>query len=344
MEKRRNRPPTIHDVARTAAVSVMTVSRVLNNNPSVKQVTRSRVMNAIHSLGYAPNDAARMLKGRSSRTIALVVPTLSDFFASCFHAVQQVAIERGYQTLVVVTGRDSAVEDQQIESLMNHRVSGLILVTIGADTKSLRSFRENGIPVVALDRPITAPPTDTVLVENREGAELGVWHLIEHGHTRIACVSLDSGSYTTQERVEGYMQAMRAAKLDPILCTSLSGNEAMRALVARWAASPDRPTAVFATKRIATVQLIQALHRHSLRVPQEIALVGFDDFELAEVLSTPLTAVRQSPTEIARAAAELLFKRITAAQDKTRNDHPCSKIFFPAELIIRRSCGCSAKD
>jgi LacI family transcriptional regulator len=341
--RRRGRPPTIIDVAREAKVGVMSVSRVINNHPSVKLSTRAKVMKAIARIGYSPNDAARMLKGRRGRTIGLVVPDLSDFFSSCFHAVQEVAIRHDYQTLVVATGRSVAVEEQQLESIQN-RVAGLLIVTSGSDGSRLKMIQESGIPVVALDRPVVGLQADAVLVENRQGAEQGVRHLIEHGHKKIACVGFDSGSYTVRERIEGYQLAMRGAGLQSTLCTNVNSLEAMQALVSRWSAGKDRPTAAFSLKRISSVHLIQALHLHKLRVPEDIAVVGFDDFELAEVLGTPLTVVRQTPTGMARAAAELLFKKIDNLQEGAVAEGQTTKMFFPTELIIRRSCGCPERE
>jgi LacI family transcriptional regulator len=341
--RRRGRPPTIIDVAREAKVGVMSVSRVINNHPSVKHSTRAKVMKAIAKIGYSPNDAARMLKGRRGRTIGLVVPDLSDFFSSCFHAVQEVAIRHDYQTLVVATGRSVAVEEQQLESIQN-RVAGLLIVSSGSDGRRLKMIQESGVPVVALDRPVAGVQADAVLVENREGAEQGVRHLIEHGHKKIACVGFDSGSYTVRERIEGYKLAMRNAGLEPILFTQVNSLEVMQALAQRWSAAKDRPTAVFSLKRISSVYLIQALHLHKLRVPGEVAVVGFDDFELAEVLGTPLTVVRQTPTGMARAAAELLFKKIANLQEDAVSETQTAKILFPTDLIVRRSCGCPAKE
>ena len=342
--RRRGRPPTIIDVAREAKVGVMSVSRVINNHPSVKLSTRAKVMKAIAKIGYSPNDAARMLKGRTGRTIALVVPDLSDFFSSCFHAVQEVARHHDYQTLVVATDRSAAVEDQQLESIQNHRVAGLLIVTSGGDGRRLRMTQESGIPVVALDRPVAGLQADAVLVENREGAEQGVRHLIEHGHKKIACVGFDSGSYTVRERIEGYNFAMRSASLQPILFAKVNNLESMQALALGWTTARDRPTAAFSLKRISSVYLIQALHLHKLKMPEEIAVVGFDDFELAEVLGTPLTVVRQSPTGMARAAAELLFKKIANLRVGTGAEEQTAKMLFPTELIIRRSCGCPARE
>lgn len=339
---RRNRPPTILDVAREADVGVMSVSRVINDNPSVKAETRARVIKAIARIGYAPNDAARMLKGRSGRTIGFVVPDLSDYFASCFHAIQKVAIQHNFQTMVVATGRSAAVEDRQLESIRNHHIAGLLIVPSGSNGKRLKILQDCGIPIVALDRPAAGVQTDTVLVENRDGAELGVRHLIEHGHKKIVCVGFDSGSYTVRERIEGYKQAMRSAGLQPILCDHVNSLDDMQSLVLRWSTGKNRPTAVFSVKRISSVLLIQALHFHQIRVPEQIAVVGFDDFELAEVLGTPLTVVRQSPTDVARTAAELLFTKISSVKEGRLPEQKAAKVLFPVELILRRSCGCSA--
>lgn len=147
-----------------------------------------------------------------------------------------------------------------------------------------------------------------------------------------------------RERIEGYKQAMRGAGLQPLVFLTVNTLEAMQELALRWSTAEDRPTAVFSLKRIASMYLIQALHLHKLRVPQDIAVVGFDDFELAEVLGTPLTVVRQSPTDMARAAAELLFKKIASVRENQLPEHRTAKMLFPVELIIRRSCGCQGRE
>lgn len=335
------RQPTIIDVANAAQVSVMTVSRVINHKETVKPVTRAKVVQAIAKVGYRPNDAARMLKGVPARTISLVVPDLSDFFSSCFHAAQSVALQHDYQTMVAATGRQEKMEIAQLESMGNHRVAGILIVTSGADSRQLKALRQSGVPVVALDRPVFGMDVDAVLVENREGAELGVRHLIEHRRKSIACVAFEKDAYTVRERITGYRQAMRRAGLRLQLHDSVDTQEAMEQLVARWARTQDRPAAVFSAQRISTIRLIRALHHCKLRVPQDIAVVGFDDFELAEVLSTPLTVIAQSPADLARAAAELLFRRIEQVQRIEAVGHQPVKIVFPVRLIVRASCGCT---
>jgi len=145
-----------------------------------------------------------------------------------------------------------------------------------------------------------------------------------------------------RERIEGYKQAMRGAGLQPILCDHVNTLEAMESLVLRWSSGKNQPTAVFSVKRISSVLLIQALHFYKIRMPEQIAVVGFDDFELAEVLGTPLTVVRQSPNDVAHTAAELLFKKISTVKEGRLPTQKAAKVLFPVELIVRRSCGCFA--
>jgi len=335
-----DRKPTIIDVAKTARVGVMTVSRVINDYDTVRPKTRARVLSAIAKVGYKPNEAARMLKGMRGKTIAFIVPDLSDFFASCFHAIQEVAMRHDYQTLVVATGRNAMVENQQIEAIHGPRLAGLLVVTSGNDATRIGALRVAGIPVVALDRPLPGIDADVVLVENREGAERGVEHLIQHKHKRIACVGFDRQTYTVRQRVEGYQKALRAAKLPAMVFDRVNTMDAMTELINRWFSMKNRPTAVFSLQRISSIRLVQALHKRGVQVPRDIAVVGFDDFELAEVLGTPLTVVAQSPTEIGRRAAELLFRQIRSRQASEPIEDP-AKVLLSTKLIIRTSCGCN---
>lgn len=341
--KRDGRRPTIVDVAKEAKVGIMTVSRVLNNYDTVRPNTRAKVMKAIAKIGYSPNDAARMLKGGAARAIGLVVPDLSTFFADCFHAVQEVATQHDFRTMVVVTGKSPENEGEQLENLRKDRVAGVLIVPSGKNEERLKMLQEAGIPIVALDRPAPGIQADAVLIENREGAEMGVRHLIEHGYKKIACVGFDTGSYTVRERFKGYEQAIRDAGLEPVLHTRIDSMAAMQSLVDTWKANRDRPRAVFTVKQISSIFLIQALHRQGLRVPQDIAIVGFDDFELADVLGAPMTVVRQSPAKLARTAAERLFQKILSSPQSKQAEQQFAKLMFPAELVVRSSCGCSAQ-
>lgn len=315
----------------------MTVSRVINHYPNIRPETRKKVMGAIAKIGYEPNQAARALKGMPNKTIGLVVPDLSDFFATCFHAIQTEAMNHGYQTMVGVTGRDAAIEDQQVELMMQNRVAGLIVVSSGSP---LAMLAKSKLPVVALDRAIPSLNVDSVTADNREGAALGTKHLLEHGHKRIVCLAFEPSMHTVHERIAGYKDAMRDAGLKPKVVDNLNSLAQVEAVVERWSAAADRPTAVFSAQRLTTIRLIQSLYRYKISVPQQIALVGFDDFELAEALSSPVSVVAQSPRELSRTAVDILFRHIESHGNVLQSEPRSVRMVYPTTLIPRASCGC----
>ena len=339
MKKLEKRSPTIREVAKLAKVGVMTVSRVINNHPSVRPSTRKRVEAAIVQLGYRQNEAARLLKGGRARIIGLIVPDLSDtFFASCAHTVQHLARASGYMTLVASSERDEELEVQEAELMASRQISGLLIVTsVHKGSERLRKLQSPDFPIVGFDRPIPGLETDAVLVENRSGAEGAVRHLVEHGHKRIACVGYDADVYTVNERVLGYLDAMRSAKLEADISLDMVSIEDVRQWVASAMAKPDRPTAVFSLNHRTSSFLLQALSEKKVKVPGEIAMVGFDDFELASVVTPALTTVSQSPVDLARRAMALLIERIRRSKNAAQES--AAKIMLPTQLIIRESCG-----
>jgi LacI family transcriptional regulator len=334
------RNPTIQDVAHKAGVGLMTVSRVVNDSASVRPSTRKRVLAAITELGYKQNEAARLLKGQRSKTIGLIVPDLSDvFFAACAHTIQHVARSKGYMTLVVASERDPDLEIQQAELMASRKVAGLLVVTSVKDDHRIKALQNDGLSIVAFDRPLSGIDTDAVVVENKLGAEEAVRHLIGHGHTRIACIGYDQDAYTIRERLDGYMNSMRADGLKPLVSPIVETLDATRFWLEKILKTEDHPTAFFSLNHRTSTYLLQLLPAMHFRVPKDIALIGFDDFELAHIVAPPLTTVAQSPVEIAQRASALLFERI-ANGDKT--GFPPVKVALPVKLIIRTSCGCGS--
>ena len=334
------RKPTIEDVARKAGVSLMTVSRVVNNVASVKEPTRQRVLEAIAETGYQQNEAGRLLRGRRARMVGIIVPDISDaFFAACAHTIQQIARTHQCMTLVVSSERDADLELQEAELMGNRKVSGLLIATsILKANKRFRDLQESGIAIVAFDRPLVGINTDAVLVENRQGAEMAVRHLIEHGHHKIACVGYDRTFYTVRERIEGYTSAMEAAGLTPNILPEMPEFEDIQKWAATLAKTKGRPTAIFSLNHRTSADLVRAFAKVHLVIPKDIALIGFDDFDLAEVLTSPLTVITQSPIEMARRATSLLFEQI---QSESKTERIPAKILLPVQLIIRASCGCT---
>jgi LacI family transcriptional regulator len=195
----------------------MTVSRVINNHPSVRPKTKKKVQAAIEELGYERNEAAGMLKGHRATMIGLIVPDLSDiFFATCANTVELMARENGYMTLIVSSGHDAELEMEQAELMARRKLSGLLIISSGkGDPERVGKLRAGGLAVVAFDRPLEGVGTDAVLIENRSGAEEAVNHLIGHGHKRISCLGYDDGAYPVAERIKGYRNTMLSNGLHP---------------------------------------------------------------------------------------------------------------------------------
>lgn len=339
MSKRKSEIPTIRDVAKVARVALMTVSRVINNHPSVRPSTRKKVEAAIAQLGYQQNEAARLLKGQRAKIIGLIVPDLSDvFFASCAHTVQHIAHRHGFMTLVASSERDPELEVQQADLMAKRMISGLLLVSsINGGDQRLRDLQDSDLPIVAFDRPLPELRTDAVLVENREGAQTAVRHLIEHGHKRIACIGYDQDVYTIRERIEGYRHAMQDAGLKLQLALGLESLDQVRRWLTDALASKAPPTAIFSLNHRTSAFILEALSEQGVEIPNQMALIGFDDFELASVLKPPLTTVAQSPVELATRAMSLLLDRIR--RHKVEVAQEPAKILLPARLIVRGSCG-----
>lgn len=339
MSDQHKRKPTLTDVAREAHVGIMTVSRVVNGGSYVGAATEKRVRAAIRKLGYQPNEAARMLKGQRARMIGLIVPDLADpFYSTCANAVQEVAGKHGYMTIVLASQREVSLEAQEIEMMVARNIAGLVIVPCHVDSQTeLQRVRSNNIPIVMLDRTLSGLSAGEVTVENRAGARLAVHHLIEHGHTNILCLGYDTEFDTISERILGYTNAMQEAGLKPQVL-AMETREVIEPVLQKRLLAPNRPTALFALNNVTAVATLQTLRKEGLHVPKDVALIGFDDFSLASLLSVPLTTVRQPVEDIGREGTRLLFDSIQGGADFARP--LTTRVILPTELIIRESCGC----
>jgi LacI family transcriptional regulator len=317
----------MRDVAHQAGVSLKTVSRVINAEAGVTPATAAKVTEAIDALGFERNDLARSLRqGRSSSTLGLVIEDVANpFYSAVAQAVEAVASARGFLLITASALEDAERERELVGALLRRRVDALLIVPAGPDHR----YISNAARTVFLDRPAGGIEADTVLLDNLGGARRAVEHLIAQGHTRIACVADTAELYTVRERMAGYHAALHAAgrEADPVLLAS--GNHdaaAAQASVERLLALPEdgRPTAIFAANNRNTVG---ALHALAGRPP--VALVGFDDFELADLLGT--TVVRADPWRLGEQAAALAFARLDG------DDRPPLEITVPTELIVRGS-------
>jgi len=332
------RPATIKDVAAHAGVSVATVSAVMNGNKYVSPNLTQRVQDSIAALEYERNSLAQGLKMHTSQCIGLIISDITNpYFTSVLRGVEDVASARGYALILGNTDEDVKKEISYMHLLESKRVDGLIVSFAPGNQEYLRSWSAHRLPLVSIDRLPAELNFDAVLVDNVAGARDAVEHLIALGHKRIGMVTGLSGITSTEERLIGYQRTLEAhgIPLDPALIAEgnsrIDGGE--HATLQLLMQETSRPTALFVTNGLMVIGALQAITRLGLRCPQDIALVGIDDFEWAAVMYPTLTMVRQPAYEIGQKAAQLLFERMK------KRDAPPQFVRLLPQLIIRESSG-----
>ena len=329
------RQPTMRDVAAVAEVSLKTVSRVVNGETTVDASMTARVHSAIALLGYRRDATASALRrsDRASASIGLIVEDVANPFHSWLHrGVEDLARARGVLTFAGSSEENPELERELASAFCARRVDGLVIVPAGDDQSYLLRERENGVALVFVDRPPGFLPADAVLSDNFEGARAGVLHLLDHGHREIAFLGDRLHIHTARERLRGYRAALRergiagrAELVTTDLFHAAAGAQATRALLELDAP----PTALFTSQNLITLGAVHALRDCSRR--DEIALVGFDDFELADALQPAITVIAQEALTMGRQAAELLFARLDG------DASPFRTITLPTTLIPRGS-------
>jgi LacI family transcriptional regulator len=323
--------PTMNDVAQAAGVGLKTVSRVVNGETGVLDGTAERVREAIERLGYRRNDSARLLRRGQTASVGLVIEDVADpFYSELTRAVEEVTRQHG--SLVFTGSSDESPERERelVLAFCARRVDGLVVVPAGTSHSYVLPEVAAGIAVVFVDRPPGDIDADTVLSANSSGAREGVHHLLKRGHRRIAFVGDSPDIFTAAQRLEGYREALRGAGVaidESLIVMGHPHQDFVRAALDNLLERTDAPTALFTSNSRATVAVLRVLGTRSPRP----ALVGFDDFELADLLAPAVTVVAQDPTGLGREAAELLFRRVGGDQGPTRH------IELPTRLIPRGS-------
>ena len=304
----------MRDVAALAGVSLKTVSRVVNGEPTVDAGLAARVRRAAVQLNYRHNMTASNLRrgDRRSFMIGLMLEDVSNpYSASIYRAVEDVARERGVGVLAGSLDEDPDRERELAATLVARRVDGLIVVPAGRDHIYLRDEQALGMALVFVDRPAVLLPADSVTADNTDGATAAVRHLISHGHRRIAFLGDLTSITTARDRYAGYRQTLGLAGLteDPALVRhDLHTAEAAEAAVISLLTQPEPPSAIFSSQNLITLGTVRALR--ALGAQHRVALVGFDDLPLADLLDPPVTVVAQDALAIGRLAARILFRRI----------------------------------
>ena len=332
--------PKLADVARAAKVGNATVSRALSGGKNVSSETMERISGAILELGYRPNRVAQSLKGGSSGIVGMIVPSLSDmFFAKCAEAVESVTTERGALLVLVASHDEDEAVLRSFQRLLLHHVDGLILARSELKNDALKEgLRHSRVPIVGIDRPLNDLGYSSFLCANFEGARMATEHLLEHGYRKVISVQVKPELYTMRERLRGYCSAVAGRRKEPFVETIGSREDAVEVLK-RHLVPGDLPVGVFAGNNLSARYLYEATHMLRVSIPHEVAILSFDDFDLADTLTPPISVVQQPIEELGRAAAKLLFQQIPGWSHRQQSQRP-APIQLSPRLVLRGSCGC----
>jgi LacI family transcriptional regulator len=331
---------TLMDVAREAGVSLKTASRALNDSPELRPATAKRVRETMTRLGYQPNELARGLKSKRSAAIAMIAPNLADpFTATAIQAVQEVARSHGYVVILASSGGDVSLEESELQAMARRQIDGIILIAASCGKSRLDTGLVSKVPIVVFDEPVRGADVDTITVTNRKAARGAAEHLFSHGYRRILAVGARPYLFTCAERVAGYRAAVRKAGAAAAELLVQHENDLTPSVLSGFLGARDQVDAIFSLNWVCTIRVLRALKALKKRVPSDVALISFDDFDLAEVIPPGITVVRQPTNELGNRAARSLFERI-----KEKHAQPPRRIILPTQFIIRGSCGCRAED
>lgn len=330
---------TVKDIANKLSLHYTTVSKALRDHPDISVATKHRVISLAKEMDYHPNSIAKSLKMQETSTLGVIVPSIkNDFFAAVISGVEEVAYGRGFNTVVRQSNEDYEREAVHIRTLISNRVAG-VLVSVAQTTKSGAHFSalaKQGIPLVFFDRICEGVEADRVVVDDYDGARQAVRHLIRSGYRKIAHLAGPKNTSIGRDRCRGYMDELKenGIAIDPEIITyggleEDNGVTALRELLLRG----KTLDAIFAVNDPVALGAYKEIKRNSLKIPQDLALVGFGNNTLSSYLDPPLTTVSQFPYEIGKAAAAMLLRRIANPNHEVVPEVEVIK----TELIVRQS-------
>ncbi|HFE64522.1 MAG TPA: LacI family transcriptional regulator [Caldithrix sp.] len=334
---------TAKEVAKALGISTMTVSRALNNRPNVDPKTRQKVLETAQKLGYFPNYIAKSLVLRKTNTIGVVVPEIThSFFPEVVRGIEEISYQSGYDLILSHSAESGIREKSAIETLVSKQVDGLLISTAQtvSDYTIYQQVMRRGIPIVFYDRCVKNIGANCVSIDDEESATLITEHLIQHGYQRIGHISGPSQVLIGQARKQGFIKALQKSNLtvdaDLIIEAGFHEKDGYSAMQTLLQLPPGKmPRAVVAVNDPAAFGAMKAIYEHNLRIPEDVAIVGFSDDIRAELMRTPLTTIRQNAYEVGRRAVQKLIDQI---ENKTSS---VEEIIVKGELVIRNSCGCT---
>ena len=327
---------TMKDIAKRAKVSVITVSRALNNRPDINPETKKRILKIAHDLNYTTDQLARGLVTRKTRTIGVLVPdNVDSFYAAVVQGIGDECRERGYGIFLWNTLDSADKELEYLRQAREKRTDGILLYPVQADKRYLDELKRTPSPIVFLNRHTDDPHFDHVMNDNVHGAYLAARHLIQKGHTKISYVCAKPNASTGQERIAGCRMAIKEAglpsdSLDLLFCEERI--ESSYRLVKDLVAREKPPSAIFMWDDRLAVSAIKAIREAGLGIPGDVAVVGYDDIEIAAYLYPPLTTVRQPTHQIGETAARILLNKL-----ESKTPPATQKVVLKPELVIRET-------
>ncbi|NLL41851.1 MAG: LacI family transcriptional regulator [Firmicutes bacterium] len=327
---------TIFDVAKKAGVSISTVSRVINNYPYVKDSTRKRVQKLLDEMDYVPNYNASSLVRKKTKTIAVMLPDITNsFFATMFHGIEERANQNGFVVIFGNTNEEIVREEEYVHIFLERRVDGIILDPVSPKGETLGPILKNKVPLVLVDREISGMEISLVSSNNRKGAAELTEYLIELGHERIGLITAASETSVFDMRNKGYVDALKRAGLevrDEYIKVGVKPiPEVGQALVQSLLESDPPPTALFATNNFLAIGAVYGLRELGYSVPEDMAIVCFDELDIRTVLDPFFTSMNQQVYEMGVKAMDLLLKQINKELNGTE------KIYLDPQLSVRHS-------
>jgi len=324
------------DVCKAAGVSTATVSRVINKSPLVREPTRKRVMESIEALGYRPSYAARTLARQRTDSLGVILPEIAGgFFTEVLRGIDRVAAQHDMHLMTAFSHGRNDQEELLLRLLHQRRADALISMNLTLPDSFVRESAGQGLPIVLIGRPVEGANIISIALDNAGGADKAVTHLIEHGYKKIAIITGPKHNFDSEKRLEGSREAISRAKLqlpEEMIWQGAFTEESGRLAMMNWMAKGHPlPDAIFACNDQMAFGAMDALREKGHRVPEDVAIIGFDDIESARLLN--LSTIHVPMTELGATAAEAALQQISNTVTQTQR-------VLPTSLVLRRSCGC----
>lgn len=331
-----NQKVSIVDIAKKAGVSITTVSRVLNGKAEefrISEKSQQKIRETARKLNYIPNQFAANLKSGKSNTIALIIPSLSNpFFAGIASEINAEVRNRGYITIIGDSDESTEIENEELLQMQSRNIEGLVIAPCSQNWDRIKQLHDQGLPIVCIDRYFEDLDIPYVSTDNYEGAVMATKHLLEHGHTNIACIQGVQDSIPNRLRIQGFQDAMKSAGIDDFIISGdefsiQNGYKEAKLLLHQ----KNVPTAIFTLSNTIAMGCLKALKEEDVRIPDDISLITFDDHPYLDYLETPLTCVTQPTREICRIVIKYLFFMLTNKEIKSK------QVLLKPELKYRKS-------